>query len=262
MEKPVVFKGHHYSLTGILHLPFEEKTEKKFPGIILCHGFSGNKSESHFIFTRLARNLAKAKIVCFRFDFMGSGDSCGYFEDMTLETEIHDAASACKYLAEQPFIDKNKIGILGLSMGVIPAVAAAARFQLKAICLWSPVAFPRELKRKILTARLKKALAEKGIVYLPGSGLRIGKGFIDSLNRINPFDMAGNFKNEVLIIHSKDDGVISVIHALSYFKAFHCCAKTKQLIILEKGGHTFVIEEAEDMVLEKTKEFFINTLFT
>lgn len=262
MEKPVVFQKHNYPITGILHLPVEEKTEKKFPGVILCHGFSGNKSESHFIFTRLARNLASARMVCLRFDFMGSGDSWGYFEDMTLETEIQDASGAFEYLSEQPFIDKNKIGILGLSMGAISAVTTATRYKLKALCLWSPVAFPQVLKKKILTARLKKTLEEKDVAYLQGFGLRISKEFIDSLSKINPVDMAKNFSGDALIVHSKDDSVINLMHAFSYLKAFHYCAKTKQLIITEKGGHTFAFEEAENMALEKTKEFFASTLFT
>ncbi|MCX7705421.1 MAG: alpha/beta fold hydrolase [bacterium] len=262
MEKPIVFKSQDYFLIGVLHHPCGIKAGKKFPGVILCHGFSGNKSESHFIFTRLARNLAEAGIGCLRFDFMGSGDSAGYFEDMSLETEIHDAENALKYLAKQPFIDEKNLGILGLSMGAIPAVAAATKYKFKALCLWSPVAFPQEIERKILTRKLRKILDEKSKVYLTGYGLRIGKMFIESLYKIKPITMAEKFCGHSLIIHSKDDASIDVSHALSYYNAFHRCATSKKLIILEKGGHTFVLEDSERTVLKQTTEFFRQILFT
>ncbi|MCM8758409.1 MAG: alpha/beta fold hydrolase [Candidatus Omnitrophica bacterium] len=262
MEKPVVFRSNNYTLVGILHLPLQGKPNKKFPGVILCHGFSGNKAESHFIFTRLARCLAKNGMVCFRFDFMGSGDSSGDFEHMTLQTEIQDAENALKYLVKQPFIDRSRIGILGLSMGAIPATAVSSKQQLKSLCLWSSVAFPQEIEKKILTRRMKKILAEKGNVYLTGSGLRIGQKFIESLHKIDPITLAKNIRGNVLVIHSKDDTVINVSHALAYYNAFHCLAKERKLVILEKGGHTFVMEETEKIVIQETIKFFRQTLFT
>lgn len=262
MEKPVIFKSNNNALVGILHIPFEREAKKIFPGVILCHGFSGNKAESHFIFTRLARNLTRANIVCFRFDFMGSGDSSGYFEDMTLETEIQDAENALKYLIKQPFIDKRRIGILGLSMGAIPATIIASRYQLKSLCLWSPVAFPCEIEKKILTRKIKRRLLEKGEAYLTEAGLRIGREFIESLKKTDPLTLAKNFGGHAFVIHSKDDTVINSYHSLSYYHAFHHLAKTKKMIILQKGGHTFVMEDAENLVMRETVEFFRQTFFT
>ncbi len=261
MEKFISIKSGSYRLAAIIHIP-DEKKVKKFPGVILCHGFSGNKAESHFIFTRLARILCRSGIVCLRFDFMGSGDSSGYFENMTLETEIMDAASTYRYLVRQPFIESGRIGILGLSMGAIPATIIASKFRLNSVCLWSPVAFPCEIRRKILTKKIKKTLDRTGSAYLSGYGLKISKKFIDSLDSIDPLSAAKNYNGYTLVIHSKDDSVIDVSHAISYYRAFHNQAQTKKLIILEKGGHTFVLEEAENKVLRETKEFFTNTLFT
>ena len=50
MERQVIFDGSKGKLFGVLHIP---EKEGKFPGVILFHGFKGNKCESHFIFTKL-----------------------------------------------------------------------------------------------------------------------------------------------------------------------------------------------------------------
>lgn len=261
MEEPVVIKNKSYQIIGMLHLPSVNRT-RKFPGVILCHGFTGNKSESHFIFTRMARILASCGIVCLRFDFRGSGDSSNYFEDMSLFTEMEDVETVYYYLIRKKFIDREKIGVLGLSMGAVSAVYIASKYPVKSICLWSPVAFTSEIEKKILTKKLKKKIEKKGKLYLTGSGFRIGKEFIDSLKKVNPQSAASNFKGYALIIHSKDDTVINFSHAFAYYKAFHNSSRLRKIVILPRGGHTFVFEDAENLVISETKKFFLKTLFT
>ncbi|MGB9642234.1 MAG: alpha/beta hydrolase family protein [Candidatus Ratteibacteria bacterium] len=262
IEKPIVFKSGRNQIIGILHLPDGSSTLKKFPAIIFCHGFSGNRSESHFIFTKTARQLAYNGIACLRFDFMGSGDSAGNFEDMTLETEIQDACQAHKYLTSLPFISRKTIGILGLSMGAIPASFVASKISLTALCLWSPVAYPEEISEKILTAAMRKKLQTQNSAYLTGAGLRIGKNFVKSLKKINPIEVSSRFGGHALIIHSQDDTVINTSHALAYYKAFHNSAKTKRLLILKEGGHTFVTEKSENLVIQESVKFFVQSLIT
>ncbi|HOK80050.1 MAG TPA: alpha/beta hydrolase [bacterium] len=261
-ETPIVFKSGKNHIIGILHLPDGRHTTKKYPAVIFCHGFSGSKSESHFIFTKTARQLARSGIACLRFDFMGSGDSAGSFEDMTLETEIQDTFQAYKYLTNLRFINRKTIGILGLSMGAIPAVIVSSKIHLPALCLWAPVAHPEELSKKILTAAMKKKIQKQGTTYLTGTGLRIGKNLINSLEKIKPVEAATHFSGHVLIIHSHDDSVINVAHALAYYKAFHNAATTKRLIVLKEGGHTFVTEKSENLVIQETVKFFVQSLIT
>src|SRR5271155_5466123 len=62
--------------------------------VILCHGFTGNKIESGRLFVQTARALQQAGISALRFDFMGSGDSSGEFNQMTPDTQIQDALDA------------------------------------------------------------------------------------------------------------------------------------------------------------------------
>ncbi|HOK57323.1 MAG TPA: alpha/beta hydrolase [bacterium] len=256
MEKPIIFESEGKNLIGILHL----SEFKNSPVVVLFHGFTGQKSESHFIFTRLARLLCKEKISVLRFDFMGSGDSEGEFSDMTLYTEMKDGENALRYIKELENVNKEKIGILGLSMGAVTASYIASEFNTTSLCLWSPVAYPSVISRR-LTRKIKKQLQEKGKAYLPGTGLYISDEFIKSTKEVKPLRFAGKYKGSVLIIHCKDDTVLPVEHALAYFKKFHQQSRFSQLTIFEKGGHTFTVEETEKEVLNQTVNFFKTTLW-
>jgi dipeptidyl aminopeptidase/acylaminoacyl peptidase len=262
MEKPIVFKRDSLQLVGILHLPFERKTNKKFPAVIFCHGFSGNKSEAHFIFTRLARALSNSGIVCLRFDFMGSGDSYGNFEDMTLETEMKDALSAFNYLTKKPYVDIKRVGVIGLSMGAIPASYLASLNLVSALCIWSGLAFPVEISQKILTRKMKKILQSKGKIHISGyvSGLKLGRKFFDSLETVDPLSFVSNFKGTGLIIHCADDHSIDLKHPFAYYRAMHKSSTSRKLLILPEGGHTFVTEKSENAVISETVAFFSEVL--
>ena len=255
MEKPVIFESEGKKLSGIVHLVEGKKT----PGVILFHGFTGHKAESHFIFTRLARLLCKNKISVLRFDFMGSGDSEGNFEDMTFITEMKDGENAVGYFKKFKNVDKERIGVLGLSMGAVTAVYTAWKLNTKSLCLWSPLAYPSIIIKK-LTKKIKEQLEKKGKAYLPGTGLYISKKFIESRKFVKPLEFAKEYRGNVLIIHCKDDKTLPLKHSLSYFKNFHYNTRFSELVIFDKGEHTYIIEKTEKDVLEQTVKFFKETL--
>ncbi|MCM8821186.1 MAG: alpha/beta hydrolase [Candidatus Omnitrophica bacterium] len=259
MEKIIKFKSGRYNLLGILHIP--DKGEKLYPGVIMFHGFTGHKSESHFLFTKIARHLLSKGISTFRFDFMGSGDSEGKFEDMTLNTEIQNGKDAMDFVIAEKIFDKRRLGILGLSMGAITASYIAVEYKTRTLVLWSPLAYPELIEKKILTRKLKKILQEEGRVYPPGLGHYLGKKFFKSLHSIKPLEQAKQYTGNVLVIHTKDDATISVEHSLAYFEAFHNRAILPRLLVLEEGGHTFTTEFSERTVIDETTSFLIETLF-
>ena len=78
METPVVFDSKGQQIVGMLHVP---NGRGRFPGALLLHGFTGTKTESHRMFVKLSRRLAEHGIASLRFDFRGSGDSAGEFEE-------------------------------------------------------------------------------------------------------------------------------------------------------------------------------------
>src|SRR5579863_7078284 len=102
MEQPVVFTNKGQQLVGMVHVP--EKV-RPLPAVVLYHGFTGNHLESHLLFVKTARALAKAGIGSLRFDFRGSGNSEGKFSDMTVSGEIDDAMVALDFLSGQSWVD-------------------------------------------------------------------------------------------------------------------------------------------------------------
>ena len=53
---------------------------------LLCHGFTGNKIDFNRLLVQAARALAQSGLNALRFDFMGSGDSSGDFNQMSPNT--------------------------------------------------------------------------------------------------------------------------------------------------------------------------------
>jgi alpha/beta superfamily hydrolase len=111
MNKPVTFKNQGQELVGILHVPDALQSGERAPAIVMFHGFTGNKSESHRLFVHVAKALCNADFVVLRFDFRGSGDSDGEFEDMTVPGEVSDAREALTFLSKLDFVDKDQTGI-------------------------------------------------------------------------------------------------------------------------------------------------------
>lgn len=143
MEKPIVFKNKRgKQLVGILHLP---KGKKKFPLVVLCHGFDGWKSKR--IFTGLARFLEKKGVAVFRFDFEGHGDSEGEMEGITVKREVADLNSAMNFILRYPGINKNQVAFVGHSLGsvVIISFLRQTGFLPEAIVFWAPALNQKKL---------------------------------------------------------------------------------------------------------------------
>ncbi len=118
MQTPVVFENEGQKLFGMIHMP---EGKGPWPGVVFCHGFTGHKIETHCIFVKLAREMCRRGIAVLRFDFRGSGESEGLFEEMTVQGEISDAGKALEFLAGYKGIDPSRIGLLGFSLGGLVA---------------------------------------------------------------------------------------------------------------------------------------------
>lgn len=258
-EKPVVFYRDGKQIVGMLHLP--QTVQEKKPAIMLLHGFTGNKPESHLLFTKMARKLTDAGFVCLRFDFLGSGDSQGEFEDMTILTELEDAKIALDFLLQQAEVDSSRIGVLGLSLGgCVAALLAGESASIKSLILLSAVAKPEENLIK-LTDRLPKKYHEKNDWYLDNNGFAIGSKFFDVLPEVKPLDAIQSFTGAAFIIHGTNDQAVPISAARDYFdilkKRDNC---TTDLFFVEKADHVFSSIHLTETVNSHIVEWFKQTL--
>jgi len=243
MEQPITFLSHGQQVLGILHVP---DVEGPVPGVVLCHGFSGTKSEAHFIFVKLARRLASEGMAVLRFDFRGSADSEGEFEDMTISGEIADARGAVEFLAEQPGVDRERIGIVGLSLGGCVAASVAGQSSLVgATVLWSPVADP-----DVQFARFHESATRFPHEFSPG--MLLGRAFVDELIHVDPVSALTKTRGPVLILHGSSDQAIPCEQSQAYKQALDDAGVPCEREVIEGADHTFSGVHDERRVIERT----------
>lgn len=235
----------------MIHRPASLRSRRGGPGVVLLHGFTGDRMESHWLFVKCSRALAEAGIASLRFDFYGSGESEGEFREATLEGEIADARAAVEFFRRQKGIAPDRVGLLGLSLGGTIAAAIAGCDQVQALVLCSAPAHPPELRK----------LAESHSRPLPGSNggreygaHEVSARFLDSLDHVDPLASVASFTGPTLVIHPEHDEHLPVANADTFLEA--AGAEVKQKVIIAGADHTFTSIAAEREVINRTVAWF------
>lgn len=262
MQKSVVFKNHAQDIYAVLHLPAHHK-DRKVPAVALCHGFTGNKSEPHRIFVKMARELAAHGIAALRFDFRGTGDSEGDFEDMTISGEISDTIKALDWMedaAKHEGLDKDRFGLLGFSLGGLVASCTAGRDKrVKALSIWGAVSdlnatlerFTRDRQQSI------RNMSHGAIDY---AGNIVGKAFLAEFGKIHPVNEVEHFKGPVLIVHGTEDKTEPATNATHYYKVLGGKHPLTHKVLVEGADHSFSSVPWEKEAIHATAEFFKKAL--
>ncbi len=257
MEKFVELDTGKGILRGMLHLP---DTDKKYPGVILYHGFSGDRMEPGFMFVRFSRLLAARGIASVRFDFLGSGESDGIFADMTFSGEAEQASAILDYFKSLDMIDEDNIIILGLSMGGALAgyLAGMRSSELKGLVLWAPAG-----EMRLFIEKREKGIESGEITgdIMDISGLRLGEKFIEDVRSLNVMKQTSGYEGDLLIVHGTGDITVPVAVSEGYLQLFGSRA---QLVLVEDADHTFQgipwIEQLFDVTIKYIKRKFNNGL--
>ena len=125
-ENIIVGKGTNYPLLGLLTLP--DDTSKPVPAVVFVHG-SGASNRDEKVgkltpFKDLAEGLAAHGIASVRYDkrSFAYGRKMLKEKNITVKEEaIEDAVRATQLLRKDPRIDRNRIFIVGHSMGAMLA---------------------------------------------------------------------------------------------------------------------------------------------
>ena len=164
-EIPITFQSQGAQLVGMHHKVDSDKI------IILCHGFTGSKSESKRLFVEAARDFASRGFNALRFDFYGSGESPGEMRDKTVNILEQNAKDSLEFIVKDPRIDSNRMGIWGRSLGGTLACLLPQDSGIKARVAASPgILFEKTMKEKFTMLRKKELDLEKEGKKLPGTG--------------------------------------------------------------------------------------------
>lgn len=106
-------------------------------GIVVCSPLAEEKLNSHRIIYNLAQELTGDGYSCLRFDYYGSGDSEGEFEDLTITTMVNNTLASIDQFDEGKY---PSICLIGFRLGgVIAALAADNNDRIKNIILINPI---------------------------------------------------------------------------------------------------------------------------
>lgn len=247
MQEAVSILHNEQVLRGMSHIPEGEN----LPAVILFHGFTGSKLEPHRFYLKISRKLESLGIASFRFDFLGSGESDGDFEDMTVLNELSEAKSILQYVRSHSAIDPEKIIVLGFSMGGLIASLLAGDMpdEIEKLILLAPagnMAYEAEMMKQ------HSIFVESKNAYDIGGNL-IGIPFIDELKTLDVWERAARYKKKVLLIHGTNDKAVAFEQSSLFLQ--NCYQHNGTVIPIEGADHTFNSFKWETEVISAVSRF-------
>ena len=117
-------------------------------GVVLCPALGDEYLFAHGTSRFLARQLAAAGFHVLRFDYSGTGDSAGEFEDFNARLWAEDVETAIAEIKDLGQV--SRVGLVGARFGaVLAARAAQQRDDVDQLVLWDPVSDGRSYLQEI-----------------------------------------------------------------------------------------------------------------
>jgi pimeloyl-ACP methyl ester carboxylesterase len=110
-------------LAGALRLPKDLAVGERRAAFLILHGFGSNKSSSNVV--EPSKVLHELGYITLSFDMRGCGESEGERGRVICLEQVEDTRSAREFLARQPHVDAQRIGVIGSSFGGAVAIYAA-----------------------------------------------------------------------------------------------------------------------------------------
>lgn len=256
MEQYVECKSNGLTLRGIMHLP--DQRSGPIPFVILFHGFCDDRNEINFVHTELSRRLCEQGIGSVRFDFAGSGESDGKFEDMTVSGEVKDGLAILDYVKGLDFVDQDRIALHGLSLGgcVASIVAGLRSDDVRALSLWCPAPdVVYNMRNKMLCGQDVSDIEERGCADF--EGLKVGLGFYQDALTLDPFAIAANFTKNVNLVHGDVDITASVKCSERYKEIF---GDRANFLVVHGAEHRFKSFDFRKARMESAMQFLTREL--
>lgn len=201
---------------------------EKRPAILHTHGNAGNIAD-HLAFSA---HLASAGFHVFIFDYRGYGKSDPH-RLITRHDLMLDTHAALDALVARDDVDRENIGMYGVSLGGAPALAVTSRRPVvQAVCTVNAFAsFPR--------------IAHDVLPVLGPLLIPTGESNLDAAEQLRvPY----------LIVHSDSDEIIPVDHARQLETAAAKSGTRVQRTIIAGGDHNGIMDHAT--ARDATVEFF------
>lgn len=125
-------------IVGDLYLPegFDDASEKRYPALVASHPHGGVKEQSNGLY---AQEMATYGFVALAIDLSFGGESGGSPRHASSpETYVEDIMSAVDWIGLQSFVDRARIGLIGIcASGGFATAAASLDPRVKALATFS-----------------------------------------------------------------------------------------------------------------------------
>ena len=231
IEKSFTCDKDGFKIRGMQYLPSDFEQNRKYPIVILSHGFLGN-------YTHMAdfgRDFASIGYVACSFSFCGSSlagqsrqtASDGKSTDMTITTQVQDLAAVKNFILQQTYADAERLVLLGVSQGgFVSGLAAAADPDMvkKLIMIFPALCIPDDARRGRLAGSSYDPNHVPDVIDC-GQTL-LGKAFHEDVADRDPYQELAAYKGPVLILHGREDELVADTYSIQAQKRYEkgqCC---------------------------------------
>ncbi|WP_028402978.1 alpha/beta hydrolase family protein [Ectobacillus panaciterrae] len=203
--------------------PKKKDMEAKFPALIYCRGGIGKVGR---VKTDWIEQFTSFGYIVFAPSYRGNEGGEGRDEFGGNENE--DVVSAYRLLHSSPFVDTERISIMGFSRGAINAALTAAKItNIHKLILWGGVSdLAQTYEERIDLRRMLKRV-------LGGTPNKIPGVYQDR----SPILMAKHIQCPVLIMHGTQDVQVDFSHGLNMYRTLKELEMNTEMHCYEGYGH-------------------------
>jgi alpha-beta hydrolase superfamily lysophospholipase len=227
-----------------------------FATVVMCHGLTNSMFTCPLI-NEAAEEFLRAGYAVFRFDFFGSGDSDGIFEQKTISVMVDNLKDAFKYIKQAGPLDPRRVCLWGRSVGAVVALLGT-RYKLPlATVLISP---PFHLHQTFYRLFEKQGQADYTSLSSGGAAtglvkgeMRLPRAYFMELKRLDTrLQAAARGLRTVRIMQGDSDQKVGVpgVQALYEF-----AGQPKDLVVVSGADHAFTGKES--MVIGLAVEWLV-----
>jgi len=294
MKEEVSYYSSGSKISALLGCPEGFRSGVKYPAIVINHGYSGNKEE----YNDMAGELNKNGFVTLQFDSRGCGSTQGVRGRMMCNTEwLEDAECAVTYISSLDFVDQERIGFTGCSMGgAITLYIAALDSRIKCAVAMAPLSDGKEQLEKLWIERkgrgawesflneieqdMKKVVLHNSSRYVsvPYALCMLRKDEIDfhkardedpnlvrdvplesvrSFLKVKPIEYCQKIDIPIMFIHGDADTIVPMDHSVRMYDLVKC---KKEIKIIKGAPHPLPTSDYKEEVFKHAVEWFVQNI--
>lgn len=247
IQHPLEVDHSGQTIRGTVFLPGKGR---RYPTVLMLHGFTGQRIEAGFMFVQLARAINRKGIATVTFDFRNSGESDGSFDRMLVTEELSDALRMTQWVQGLPEVDRSRLGLLGFSLGGLLAACTVARTPAyRALAMIAPTTV-QNLGRH--------AKEQAGVVTVGPHTLH--PDFFTDMRTLNPVADVAAFDHPTLLVQGSADAAVPPAVSRAFVDSRQRAGKPVDLREIDGADHVFGQPATRSQLIQITADWLATTL--